>query len=79
MSKGKVKEYYPDRGCGSIIDAGSGQTLIVYANYLRLVKGDILKAGQEMEYDIETNRNEGWAVNVRFSVAQVEENKHAAA
>ena len=79
MSIGRVKEYDPERGCGSIMDDGSGQKLTVYANYLRLIKGDILKAGNEVEYDIEMKRSERWAVNVRFSLGQAEVNRHAAA
>ena len=66
MSKGKVKEYYPNQGYGSIIDADSGQTLSVYANYIHFQKGDTFNVGQEVEYDIEYQRNENWAVNVRI-------------
>ncbi len=65
MSKGKVKEYDPDRGCGVIIDAESGQRLTVYANYIKLLKGEILHRDQAVEYEIEKNLNKNWAVNVR--------------
>ena len=65
MSKGKVKEYYPNQGYGSIVDTDSGQILSVYANYIHFQKEDTFNVGQEVEYDIEYQRNENWAVNVR--------------
>ena len=65
MSKGKVKEYNQSRGCGVIFDLGTGQELIVYANYISLEKGETLKAGQDVEYDIENKRNDIWAINVK--------------
>ncbi|MEI7998492.1 MAG: cold shock domain-containing protein [Candidatus Omnitrophota bacterium] len=65
MSRGKVKQYNSQQGYGSIIDSDSGRTLTVYANYIHLQEGAILKGGQEVEYDIECQRNENWAVNVR--------------
>ena len=64
MAKGKVQEYNPSRGCGTIIDFDSGQQLIVYANYIILKIGETLKKDQNVEYDIENKRNENWAVNV---------------
>lgn len=67
MSKGKVKEYNPERGCGVIIDTESGQRLTVYANYLKLLKGEILCQNQAVEYEIEKNLHENWAVNVRLA------------
>ena len=66
MSKGKVKEYYPSRRFGSIIDCDSGQELIVYANSVDPKVGETLKEGQDVEYDIEHRRNENSAINVRF-------------
>ena len=66
MSKGKVKEYDLTRGCGVIIDFGTGQQLTVYANYIKLGKGESLKEGQEVEYEIENNRHTNWAINVRI-------------
>lgn len=66
MSKGKIKEYHAQQGYGSIIDEQTGQTLSVYANYIKLLAGDVLKPGQEVEYDIERQRNESWAINVRL-------------
>jgi cold shock CspA family protein len=64
MFKGKVKEYDSSRGCGVIVDYQSGQHLTVYANYIDLKKDEILKAGQEVEFDIENNRHRNWAINV---------------
>ena len=78
MSKGRVKGYFPQRGFGSIVDSDTGHKLMVYANYLNLLNGNILKEGQEVEYDIEKKRNESWAINVRFSLKQEEENKNVA-
>jgi cold shock CspA family protein len=78
MSKGRVKGYFPLRGFGSIVDSATGHKLIVYANYVSLLKGVILKEGQEVEYEIEKQRNESWAINVRFSLKQEEENRHVA-
>ena len=65
MSKGKVKEYDPNRGCGIVVDFDTGQQLTVYANYLSLKEGETLRVGQEVEYEIENNRPRNWAVNVR--------------
>lgn len=62
MSKGKVKEYDPSRGCGIIVDANTGIQLTVYGNYIRLKQGEFLQKEQEVEYEIE---NRIWAVNVR--------------
>jgi len=67
MSKGKVKEYDSERGYGIIIDFDTGQQLTVYANYISLKKGEILKKGDEVEYDTEKSRNGNWAVNVKIS------------
>ena len=64
MSKGKIKEYDSKRGCGIISDHASGQELIVYANYVTLKEGELLKIGQEVEYEIENQRSDIWAVNV---------------
>ena len=66
MPKGKVKEYDPDRGCGVIIDFNTGQQITVYANYLDLKKGEVLKGGQEVEYEVENNRHSNSAINVRI-------------
>lgn len=66
MSKGVIKEYDRDRGCGVIVDPASGQSFIVYANYINLKQGESLIEGTEVEYDIEMNRNRSWAVNVRL-------------
>ena len=70
MSKGKVKEYNSNRGYGIIVDLDSGQSLTVYANYVQLKKDETLKAGQEVEYEIQDNRGENWAVNVKILLAQ---------
>ena len=66
MSRGKIKEYHASQGYGSIIDTQSGQTLSVYANYIQLVAGQVLLQGQDVEYDIERQRNESWAINVKL-------------
>ena len=66
MSKGKVKEYNSDRGCGDIIDFETGRQLTVYGNYINLKKNEILKENQEVEYEIENHRGGDWAVNVRI-------------
>jgi len=65
MSKGRVKEYDSDRGYGSIIDSGSGQKLLVYANFIDVKECKMLKEGQEVEYEIEYQRGENWAIHVR--------------
>jgi len=75
MSIGRVAGYFPLRGFGSIVDSDTGHKLVVYANYLHLLKGVILKEGQEVEFDIEKQRNEDWAINVRFSLKQEEQNR----
>jgi cold shock CspA family protein len=75
MSTGRVAGYFPLRGFGSIIDSDTGHKLVVYANYLSLLKGAVLKEGQEVEFDIDKQPNESWAVNVRFSLKQEEENR----
>lgn len=66
MSKGKVKEYDLNRGCGIIIDFDTGQNLTVYANYLDLKDGETLKVGQEVEYKKENNRHRQWLIDVRI-------------
>ncbi|MDE1920062.1 MAG: cold shock domain-containing protein [Candidatus Omnitrophica bacterium] len=66
MSKGTVKEYNSDRGYGTIIDSATGQDLTVYANFIEFQKGQILKVGQEVEFDIEYQRSVNWAVHVRI-------------
>lgn len=65
MLRGKVKEYNPSRGCGIIEETSSGDKLVVYANYVIIKKGEVLKAGQIVEFDKQNNRSETWAVNVR--------------
>ncbi|MCA9407506.1 MAG: cold shock domain-containing protein [Candidatus Omnitrophica bacterium] len=66
MPKGKVAEYDPARGYGIIIGFDSGQRLTVYANYVKLPKGENLKIGQDVEYDVESNRHTNLAVNVKI-------------
>ncbi|MFA5261176.1 MAG: cold shock domain-containing protein [Candidatus Omnitrophota bacterium] len=70
MSKGKVKEYDLNRGCGIVVDFDTGQQLTVYANYTSLQEGESLKEGQEVEYEIKNNRHDLWAVNVRVLLGQ---------
>ena len=72
MSKGKVKEYDPNRGCGVIVDSDTGHQLTVYANYIRLKEGETLKKDHEVEYEIENTRHQNWAVNVRILLAHGE-------
>ncbi len=67
MSHGTIKDYHASQGYGSIIDTQSGQTLSVYANYVKLLDGEVLKPGLNVEYDIERQRNESWAINVRVT------------
>jgi cold shock CspA family protein len=64
LSKGKVKEYNTKRGCGIIEDVETGQQMTVYANYIK--DGDILVEGQDVEYELETKRNDSWAINVKI-------------
>lgn len=66
MPKGTVKEYDPNRGYGSIVDFDTGQQFTVYANYINLRKGETLEKGQEVVYEIESNRHRNQAVNVRI-------------
>lgn len=65
MSQGKIKEFFPERGYGSIIDSQSSQLLFVYANYVQLKEGETLMVGQEVTYDVQNQRNENWAINVK--------------
>ena len=66
MSKGKVKEYDPNRGYGIIIDFDTGRHFTVYANYINLKEGEMLKEGQEVEYDKESSRHNDSVINVRI-------------
>lgn len=66
MPKGKVKEYNPDHGDGIIVDSQSGQRFVVYANYVCMKQKEFLREGQDVEYEIEHNRNQDWAVNVKI-------------
>ena len=65
MSKGKVKTYDPNRGYGVIIDADTGKQLTVYANYIKLLNGETLHEGQPVEFEVENNNHQHWAINVR--------------
>ncbi len=65
MSRGKVRDYDAGQGYGIIVDSSTGQELTAYSNYINLKKGEILKEGQEVEYEIEHKRSENWAVNVK--------------
>ena len=69
MSKGKVREYDPNRGFGVIIDTETGQQLSVYANYVNLPDGDVLKKDLEVEYEMKNDRHGNWASNVRLAQA----------
>lgn len=66
MPKGIVKEYDRDRGYGVIVDSSSGEKLTVYANYVDLKENETLNRGQDVEYDIESQRIGNWAINVRI-------------
>ena len=66
MPKGKVKEYNQEKGMGIIIDFDTNQPLTVYANYINLKEGDVLKVDQQVEYEVEQNRHKNWAINVRI-------------
>ncbi|OGX05924.1 MAG: hypothetical protein A2Z88_02490 [Omnitrophica WOR_2 bacterium GWA2_47_8] len=68
MSKGKVKEYDSNRGYGVIIDFDSGLDLPVYANSINLKEGETLQGEQNVEYEIENNRHNNRAINVRISL-----------
>lgn len=70
MSRGTVKNFDPDQGYGAIIDGASGRQLVVYANYVKLGAGSILKQGQLVEYDLEDHGMQCWAVNVREASPQ---------
>ena len=64
MSKGIVKEYNPNRGCGIIVDFDTGKHFNVYANYIKA--GEMLKEGQEVEFDKESSRHNDSVINVRI-------------
>ena len=66
MLKGKVMEYDPSRGCGSIIDLATGRHLTIYANYINFENGETLTQGQEVTFEIESKRSENCAVNVKI-------------
>ena len=57
-----MEEYDANRGCGTVVDSQTGQHLTVYANYVNLQDGEVLRKGQEVEYEIDHSRH--WAVNV---------------
>jgi cold shock CspA family protein len=65
MAKGLVKEYNSDRGYGIIIDCRTGWQHMIYARQLKLLKGQILKMGQLIEFDITGLSEEKDIVNVR--------------
>lgn len=64
MSTGIVKEFNSERGFGSIQDSETGRLLTVYQNYLNLEEGETLIPGQKVKFDIKSDRNGDWAVNV---------------
>jgi cold shock CspA family protein len=66
MPKGKVREYDMDHGEGIIVDSNTGQSLIVYANYVCLKHRKILHEDQDVEYEIDCSQHRNWAVNVRI-------------
>lgn len=67
MPKGKVKEYNSNRGFGTIIDDEGEKEHTVYANSVSLNPGEILKKGQEVEFEIDGNKHrDNRAVNVRI-------------
>lgn len=66
MPRGKIREYYPERGYGSIIDSVSNRAITVYANYFNLQQGQTAEAGQDVDYEILSNRSEDMAINVRI-------------
>ena len=66
MPFGKIIEYDACRGCGSVTDEESGQTLVFYANYLRLKKGETLIEGSQVRYDIEKNRQNRMPINIEI-------------
>lgn len=66
MPTGIVKEYNPERGYGVIVSAETGHKLTVYANYINLKEGEVLKINQEVEFEVERDRNTNTAVNVRI-------------
>lgn len=66
MAKGRVKEYDPDRGFGTIIDDDGSKEHIVYANSITLKPGEIFKKGEMVEFRIDGHRHRDWAVNVRI-------------
>lgn len=42
------------------------RTITVYANYFYLQRGQVVEAGQDVDYDILSNRGEDMAINVRI-------------
>ncbi len=66
MPQGKMQEYNSDRGHGIILDSETNQPIDVYANYIDLKPGQVLKEGQDVEYDILNNRSSNLAINVRI-------------
>ncbi len=61
-----MQEYNSDRGHGIILDSETNQPIDVYANYIDLKPGQVLKEGQDVEYDILNNRSSNLAINVRI-------------
>ena len=47
--------------CGVIVDDDTGRSLTFYANYLHLKHGEVLLAGQDVKFDIESDRRSGKA------------------
>lgn len=66
MAKGRIIEYTPDRGYGSILDEQTGERIIIYGNFTEKQVSDALKKGQEVEYEIEQKQHEKWAINIKI-------------
>jgi len=62
---GIVKEYDASRGCGIIVENGSRRDYVVFANYVYMKRGCTLIAGQDVEFELQDNLKEIWAINVR--------------
>jgi cold shock protein len=65
MPKGTVKWSNPTKGYGFIQPAGGGRDVFVHISALERAGLRSLNDGQSIEYEIESSRGKGSAVNLR--------------
>jgi cold shock protein len=65
MAKGTVKWFNPTKGYGFIQPAGGGKDVFVHISAVERAGLRSLNDGQNIEYEIESNRGKESAVNLR--------------